>query len=115
MNKSDNDTIENVQRTFTRKLYRLCHIAAVSYNERLNFLSLQRLEIRRIYIDFIFMYKLMHNILSFACFKSMVNYSIYTSTRGHRCKFFIARTHILVLSTFFFNRIAPIWSVLPYI
>ena len=83
---SNIDIIENVQRTFTRKLYRLCSLKAILYDERLNFLGFQRLEVRCIYIDLIFMYKLTHNIVSSVCLKSMINYSSYTSTRGHRYK-----------------------------
>ena len=110
---SDIDTNENIQRTLTCKLYWLCCLKVVLYGERLKFLSLQKLEVRRIYIDFIFMYTLKHNIVSSVCLKSIVHYSTYTSTRGHRYKMFIARTHKLVLSTFFCNRVAPIWNALP--
>ena len=84
------DTIENTQRTFTRNL------KAVSYDERLGFLGLQSLEVRRIYTDLMFTYILTHSIVSSVCLKSMINYSTYTSSRGHRHKMFIARTHKLV-------------------
>ena len=57
LNIFDIDTIENVPRTFTRKLYRLPSIKALLNDERLNFLNLHRLEVRCIYTDLIFMYK----------------------------------------------------------
>ena len=59
--------------------------------------------------------KLTQNLVSSVCLKSMVNYSTSTSMRGHRYKMFVARTHKLVLNTFFFNRVAPIWNILPNI
>ena len=56
----DIDLIEGVQRTFTRNLYRYCHLEHVTYDERLHFLGLQRLELWRIHIDLIYMFKLTH-------------------------------------------------------
>ena len=59
--KQDIDLIENVQRSFTRKLFYCCNLVSKSYDDRLTYLGLQRLEFRRIYADLIFMYKLIHN------------------------------------------------------
>ena len=50
------DLIENVQRTFTRKLFHLCRMQHVTYDERLAFLGLERLELRRIHADLLFMF-----------------------------------------------------------
>ena len=36
-----------------------------------------------------------------------------TGGPSHHYKMFIARTHKLVLSTFFFNCVAPLWNALP--
>ena len=62
--KQDIDLIENVQRSFTRKLVYCCNLASTSYDDRLTYLGLQRLELRRIYADLIHMFKLIHNNIS---------------------------------------------------
>ena len=58
--KCDIDLIEEVQSTFTRKLYFLCNLTPVSYNDRLSFLGIQRPELRRILNDLCFMFELTH-------------------------------------------------------
>jgi hypothetical protein len=109
--KTNIDLIESVQRTFTRKLFYFCHLSPYSYDERLAFLGMQRLELRRIHADLIFMFKLTHNLI----LSSLTNLICYSSsrTRGHRYKLFICRTNKLVLSTCFINRVSPIWNALP--
>ena len=67
--KQDFDLIENVQRSFTRKLFYCCNLLSKSYDDRLTYLGLQRLELRLIYADLIYMYKLIHNNI----FSSLIN------------------------------------------
>jgi hypothetical protein len=40
-------------------------------------------------------------------------YASILNTRGHRHKLFVTRCYKLVFSTFFLNRITPIWNRLP--
>ena len=83
--KQDIDLIENVQRSFTRKLFHCCNLVNKSYDDRLTYLGLQRLELRRIYADLIYMYKLIHNNIS----SSLINVFKFNNqvhcreTRGH--------------------------------
>ena len=46
-NKSDVNTIENVQRSFTRNVFLVCRLRYAYYDKRLEFLGLKRLELRR--------------------------------------------------------------------
>ncbi len=109
--KKDIDLVESVQRTFTRKLFFICHLPPTSYDNRLQILGLQRLELRRIHFDLVYMFKLSHNIT----FSSLSNTLCFAnnSTRGHKYKLYIQRCNKSVLSTYFLNRVAPIWNVLP--
>jgi ribonuclease P/MRP protein subunit RPP40 len=109
--KKDVDLVENVQRTFTRKLFFICHLPATSYDNRLHFLGLQRLELRRIHFDLIYMFKLTHNLT----LSSLSNTLCFTnnSTRGHKYKLHIQRCNKSVFSTYFTNRVAPVWNYLP--
>ena len=62
--KQDIDLIENVQRSFTRKVFYCCNLVNKSYDDKLTYLGLQRLELRRIYAGLIYMFKLIHNNIS---------------------------------------------------
>ena len=108
--KQDIDLIENVQRSFTRKLFYCCNLVYKSYDDRLTYLGLQRLELRLIYADLIYMFKLIYNNIS----SSLINVFKFNNqvhrreTRGHRYKLFFNRSNKLVFSKFFTNRIVPI-------
>ena len=56
------DKIERVQRVFTRRLFGRCGLAYINYSERLNYLGLQSVALRRLHKDLIIIYKLIHNI-----------------------------------------------------
>ena len=53
--KQDIDLTEKVQRRFTK---RLSGLKAYSYSERLQYLGLSSLELRRLHLDLIFCYKI---------------------------------------------------------
>jgi hypothetical protein len=111
-NKRDIELLESVQRTFTRKLFHYCHLQPVSYDDRLTFLGLQRLELRRIYTDLIFMFKLTHNIIPNCSLTRMLCFANHVHTRGHRYKLFFNRSNKLIFSNYFINRVTPIWNYL---
>jgi len=79
----DINIIENVQRRFTKRLRGLYNM---SYDERLSYLQLERLEARRIRTDVITAYKIIFHktILNPRDFFSMTNCPI--DTRGHPYK-----------------------------
>ncbi|GMR47979.1 hypothetical protein PMAYCL1PPCAC_18174, partial [Pristionchus mayeri] len=59
------NSIESVQRNFTRRLFARCNIPYTSYPQRISFLSLQTLEHRRLISDFLFLYKSIHGFYSY--------------------------------------------------
>ena len=67
--KCEIEEIEKVQRRFTKRLKGLEH---VSYSDRLRRLGLPSLELRRLYLDLLFCYKLVFNLVS-------VNFSRFLS------------------------------------
>ena len=107
--KQDIDLIENVQRSFTRKLFYCCNLVSKSYDDRLTYLGLQRLELRRIYADLIYMYKLIHDNISSSLIKVFkFNNQVHCrETRGHRYKLFFNRSNKLVFSNFFYKSYSP--------
>ena len=113
--KQDIDLIENVQRSFTRKLFYCCNLVSKSYDDRLTYLGLQRLNLHPIYADLKYMYKLIHNNISL----SLINVFKFNNQvhcrerRGHRYKLFFNRSNKLIFSKFVTNRIVSIWNHLP--
>ena len=53
------DLIENVQRKFTKRIPLLKNL---SYLQRLNFLKLESLELRRLHFDLVGYFKILHNL-----------------------------------------------------
>ena len=59
------DQIERVQRYFTRRVYYRCKLdCSHDYLQRLKFLNLDSLELRRIYNDLIMVYKIFHGLVN---------------------------------------------------
>ena len=59
------DQIERVQRYFTRRVYYQCKLdCSHDYLQRLKFLNLESLELRRLYNDLIMVYKIVHGLVN---------------------------------------------------
>ena len=104
--------IEAVQRKFTK---RLPGLAMLSYGERLSYLGLESLEMRRLKQDLIYCYKVVFSHVN-ACdelftLSSSVNTSI--STRGHIYKLFPHCSRIDARKFFFSERVINSWNSLP--
>ena len=105
-------TIEQVQRYFTRNLFGL---SRHSYEERLLLLKQPSLEARRLRIDLIFLYKVLHNLTD----NNLRNYFVMASNnnrslRGNECKLFIPKPRSDMLKYSFFYRVIVLWNSLPF-
>ncbi len=113
--KKDIDTIENVQRYFTRRLAARCNFTpGMSYLNRLKSLDLEPLEVRRIHYDLKMCYSIIHKE------NELVEASFFTRapsgsrvTRGHCLKLFVKHTPNNISKYSFANRVVPIWNSLP--
>ena len=115
-NKGDINAIERVQRAFNRKIFYLRHLPPVSCEDRLLHLGLQRLEIRRILSDLIFLFKIIHGLVHCKLHDSLLfsnSVRVGANTKGHKYNLFRTHSHKMVISNFFINRILPIWNGLP--
>ena len=77
----DIDNIERIQRSFTK---RLPWLRNVSYEERLQILSLETLELRRIMFDVTLMFKLVHKLVDIET-EDMFTFC-HNNPRGHSLK-----------------------------
>ena len=109
MLKQDIETIEKVQRRFTKRLEGL---KSMSYKERLRCLDLYSLELRRLHLDLIFCYKIVFGLVDIV-FSHFFEFSRTTNTRGRAYKLYKSRCTSNVRSRFFAERVINIWNSLP--
>lgn len=110
----DINVIENVQRRFTRKVCVSCNLPVLSYDEQLSMFNLNRLEVRRLRIDLVELFKIVngytschtYNDLHFACNNK------YTLTRGHRFKLNVTRVNKNLFKDYLTNVIFNVWNYL---
>ena len=104
------DLIEDVQRRFTKIIKGML---TLSYEERLELLSIPSLEYRRLRGDLIEVYKVMNKIYDPITTNSLFTESVVTHTRGHKFKLEKTRTNKKKYQMFFTNRVINAWNNLP--
>ena len=102
------DRIERVQRRFTKKLRGLSDLP---YLRRLELLSIESLELRRIRADLLFLFKMIHGLVDIDI-SQFFAFSVST-TRGHNFKIDVQYCRLNCRKYFFINRTVPIWNSLP--
>ena len=107
--KKDVDLIEKVQKKFTKFIPNLFESP---YMERLNILKMITLEERRIYLDIILMYKIVHGLVDLE-FEKYCRFNT-RGTRGHPLKLnVILSSRVNCHKYHFFSRIVKIWNAVP--
>jgi len=102
------DLIENVQRSFTRRLH---GISSLTYPDRLTATNLPSLEIRRLRNDCVLLYNILHNNLYFPHNMFTFRSDVVTSninTRGHNQRLFIEHINSDTVKYAFFHRTSMI-------
>ena len=61
--KGDIDLIESIQRTYTKKVCQRLNLRFNNYLERLDLMSMNSLEYRRLEFDLILLYKILHKMI----------------------------------------------------
>jgi len=130
--KHDIDSVEKVQKWFTKCLSSLKHL---SYDERLAKLGIPTLELHRLHLDLIFCYKVIFGLVSVS-FDDFFALSAVPTMRGHKYKLYKSQCirgvtimrymnlHFTYLLTylqcsrslrlmFFIERIISLWNSLP--
>ena len=107
--KKDIESLEKVQRRFTKRLPGLQHL---TYCRRLSRLYLESLELRRLHFDLVFTYKMVFGLID-------VNLSDFfklrsdNRNRGHQYKLFLPGCSSSARHNFFTYRSAKMWNDLP--
>ena len=104
----DIDKIESVQRSFTKRLSEMCN---KTYPERLSMCHLVSLELRRLHLDLILCFKIVHNMI---CLK-LTDFFIFEKnsvTRGHNLKLRYPISKTTCQQKSFAVRVIPVWNSL---
>ena len=102
--------LEKVQQFFTRRLIERCSLPYTPYNERLIYLNLDSLEIRRTRFDLVMVYKLFNGLVSMNT-SSIINIKKTNyNTRGHSLQISMNTCKLNVTKNLLNNRIAKIWN-----
>ena len=107
----DIDNIEKIQRSFTK---RIAGLQNLPYSERLKALGLERLELRRIHIDLVLVYKIINKQidLNFDDFFSFKQRTHNHKTRGHNLSLRMNHCKKDPRKYFFSNRVIKWWNFL---
>ena len=112
------DQVEKVQRYFTRRVYQRCQLDCKhSYLQRLAYLEIESLELRRIYLDLVMVHKIVRGLIT-ADLKRYFSFAIQAPnsavrTRGHTFKLKTTRYRLNIAHNLFFNRVVSAWNGLP--
>jgi len=99
--KQDIEQLEKVQWRFTKRLHGL---RSLPYKDRLCFLGLHSLELRRLQLDLIYCYKIVFRLVD-VNFSDFFEFSRVTNTRSHAYKLYKTHCNHSTLSRFFAERI----------
>ena len=106
--KLDIERIERVQRLFTR---RLPGMKKLSYSDRMKLLNIQSLQLRRLYTDIIWCYKIIFGLTALK-FDEFFEWVYIKCTRGHPFKLYKKRNVCKVRAVYFSERVVNIWNTL---
>jgi hypothetical protein len=107
----DIDVIENVQKCFTRRVFKKCDLPRLSYIDRLDFINCDTLEKRRLYISLCNFYNIYNN---YVCCNILEGFHTSLShLRGNTCRLFVPFCKTSVRKNFFTLRLLPLWNALP--
>ena len=112
------DQVEKVQRYFTRRVYQRCQLDCNhSYLQRLTYLKIESLELRRIYQDLAMVYKIIRALIT-AVIKQHFSFAIQAPNsamwiRGHPFKLKTPCYRLNIAQNLFFNRLISTWNGLP--
>jgi hypothetical protein len=105
--------LESVQHYSTRRVFTRCKFDYCDYSARLQVLSLQSLELRRLHNDV----RMLHDIINCNTVCDFTENQIFLHnciyTKGHSLRIRQQCSRINVRKFSFVNRTVPIWNILP--
>ena len=108
----DIDSIECVQRYFTRRLIARCGLPPCAYVDRLILLQLEPLEVRRLRFDLVMLFKIVHESVDLVCSDFVTMDPNAVRLRGHHLRLLQQHSRTDFDKHVFNSRVIPIWNAL---
>ena len=108
---NNNEMIEKFQRNYTKRVFYICNLPILNYENRLHFLKLTTLTHRRLIADLSLDYKLINNLLDVDV-SSFIN-TYLNSNRGPRIKIRMDTCKSNRTANHFGNGVTNLWNSLP--
>ena len=90
-------------------------MSTINYDDRLQSLGLDRLELRRLHADLITCYKIINNMVAVP-FNSFFKFAVSTNTRGHPLKLMLPESQVNARAHAFPVRVITVWNrLLTYV
>ena len=102
------ELLESVQRRFSKCLY---GCQTLCYRDRLKFLNIESLEVRRLRFDLVLTYKIIFGLIDLD--RSNIFTINNNPTRGHQYKILLEHGSLDVRRNYFACRVAKVWNSLP--
>jgi len=84
-------------------------MASMTYEDRLKWLGLERLALRRLHTDLITCYKIINNLVAVQ-FDSLFKFAANTNTRGHSLKLMLPDSRVNARAHAFLVRVITVWN-----
>ena len=104
--------LESVQKLFTRRLFVECKIDYMPYDQRLMFLSIDSLELRRLKYDLCMCYKILHGSVALNVNDFFMFLPRSHNFRSHNSQIFKCHSSHTGNHFYFANRVVSIWNSL---
>ena len=108
------DKIERIQRVFTKRLFGRCGLAYISYSERLRYIGLQSLLLKRLHKDIIMIYKIIYNMCNIDLSNILNPLQTNSRTRGHGIKLVATKYRTHIHMNYLNNLTLNMWNNLDY-
>ena len=109
----DIDSLESVQRYYTRRICCRCNIPFKSYSDRLYKLNIKSLQYRRLEADMILVYKIINGLIDIPMNSLFKLYDSPYATRRHRFCLELKQCKSKNQQGLFSSRVCTIWNALP--
>ena len=108
--RKHSEILERVQRYYTRRIFAKCRLKPRDYDDRLKFLGIDRLDIRRTKLDLMLCYKVYHSMIDNCDLLKRQNHDRTPRFAHHIVK---ESNGCLARVNFFSNRVVAMWNKLP--
>jgi hypothetical protein len=109
----DIDLIENIQKAYTRRVFRKCGLPRMCYSDRLVYLNINSVEYARFMSCLTMFYSIYHKFVTCNVLEGLHPPTHSFNLRGHDKRLFIPYCKSNVRKTYFVFRFLKIWNILP--